>query len=74
MKITCWDTRATDLIIKSGQKDTEASILFHFMKLRLLLLSFVQHLFVEGRIIVKDFETVTFYALFVYKLTSVIFC
>ena len=23
---TCWDTRATDSIIKSGQKDTEASI------------------------------------------------
>ena len=22
----CWDTRATDSIIKSGQKDTEASI------------------------------------------------
>ena len=26
MKRTCWDTRATDSIIKSGQKDTEASI------------------------------------------------
>ena len=26
MKSTCWDTRATDSIIKSGQKDTEASI------------------------------------------------
>ena len=26
MKSTCWDTRATDWIIKSGQKDTEASI------------------------------------------------
>ena len=26
MKSTCWDRRATDLIIKSGQKDTEASI------------------------------------------------
>ena len=25
MKSTCWDTRATDAIIKSGQKDTEAS-------------------------------------------------
>ena len=25
MKSTCWDTRATDSIIKSGQKDTEAS-------------------------------------------------
>ena len=27
MKSTCWDTRAMDSIIKSGQKDTEASIL-----------------------------------------------
>ena len=27
MKSTCWDTRATDSIIKSGQKDTEASII-----------------------------------------------
>ena len=26
MKSACWDTRATDSIIKSGQKDTEASI------------------------------------------------
>ena len=26
MKSTCWDTRATDSIIKSDQKDTEASI------------------------------------------------
>ena len=26
MKSTCWDTRATDSITKSGQKDTEASI------------------------------------------------
>ena len=26
MKSTCWDTHATDSIIKSGQKDTEASI------------------------------------------------
>ena len=26
MKGMCWDTRATDSIIKSGQKDTEASI------------------------------------------------
>ena len=26
VKGTCWDTRATDSIIKSGQKDTEASI------------------------------------------------
>ena len=26
MKRTCWDTRATDSIIKSGQKDTEVSI------------------------------------------------
>ena len=26
MKSTCWDTRATDSIIKSGQKDTEASV------------------------------------------------
>ena len=26
MKSTCWDTRTTDSIIKSGQKDTEASI------------------------------------------------
>ena len=26
MKSTSWDTRATDSIIKSGQKDTEASI------------------------------------------------
>ena len=26
MKSTCWDTRAKDSIIKSGQKDTEASI------------------------------------------------
>ena len=26
MKSTCWDTRATDSIIKGGQKDTEASI------------------------------------------------
>ena len=26
MKSTCWDTRATDSIIKSGQIDTEASI------------------------------------------------
>ena len=25
MKSTCWGTRATDWIIKSGQKDTEAS-------------------------------------------------
>ena len=28
MKSTCWDTRATDSLIKSGQKDTEASIVF----------------------------------------------
>ena len=27
MKSKCWDTRATDSIIKSGQKDTEASII-----------------------------------------------
>ena len=27
MKSSCWDTHATDSIIKSGQKDTEASIL-----------------------------------------------
>ena len=27
MKSTCWDTRATDSIIKSDQKDTEGSIL-----------------------------------------------
>ena len=27
MKSTCWDTRATDSIIKSGQKDTEARLL-----------------------------------------------
>ena len=26
VKRTCWDTRATDSIIKSGQKDTKASI------------------------------------------------
>ena len=26
MKSTCWDTRATGSIIKSGQKDTETSI------------------------------------------------
>ena len=26
VKSTCWDTRATDSIIKSGQKDTEVSI------------------------------------------------
>ena len=26
MKSTCWDARATESIIKSGQKDTEASI------------------------------------------------
>ena len=26
MKRMCWDTRATDSIIKSGQKDTEANI------------------------------------------------
>ena len=26
VKSKCWDTRATDAIIKSGQKDTEASI------------------------------------------------
>ena len=26
MKRTCWGTRATSSIIKSGQKDTEASI------------------------------------------------
>ena len=26
MKSTCWDTRATDSIIKSAQKDTEASV------------------------------------------------
>ena len=26
MKSTCWDTRATDSIINSGQKDTEASM------------------------------------------------
>ena len=26
MKSTCWDTRATDSIIKSGRKDTEESI------------------------------------------------
>ena len=29
MKSTCWDTRATDSIIKSGQKDTEESIFFN---------------------------------------------
>ena len=29
MKSTCWDTRATDSIIKSDQKDTEASIPEH---------------------------------------------
>ena len=36
MKSTCCDTRATDSIIKSGQKDTEASILFeiHVSKTR----------------------------------------
>ena len=28
MKSTCWDTRATDSIIKSGQKDTEATIYY----------------------------------------------
>ena len=28
MKSTCWDTRATDSIIRNGQKDIEASI-FH---------------------------------------------
>ena len=28
MKSTCWDTRATDSMIRSGQKDTEASILY----------------------------------------------
>ena len=27
MKSMCWDIRATDSIIKSGQKDTEASII-----------------------------------------------
>ena len=27
MKSTCWDTGATDSIIESGKKDTEASIL-----------------------------------------------
>ena len=26
VKSTCWDTRATESIIKSGQKDIEASI------------------------------------------------
>ena len=26
MKSTCWDTRTTDSIIESGEKDTEASI------------------------------------------------
>ena len=26
MKSTCWDTRATDSIIKSGQKDNEAGM------------------------------------------------
>ena len=26
MKSMCWDTRATDSIIRSSQKDTEASI------------------------------------------------
>ena len=37
MKSVCWDTRATDSIIKSGKKDTEASILLNiFCILRLL--------------------------------------
>ena len=27
MKSTCWNTRAMDSIIKSGQKDTEASLI-----------------------------------------------
>ena len=30
MTSTCWDTRTTDSIIKSGQKDTEASLLRSF--------------------------------------------
>ena len=33
MKSTCWDTRAMDSIIRSGQKDTEASILEVFLHL-----------------------------------------
>ena len=33
MKSTCWDTRATDSIIKSGQKDTEASIMMEEVSL-----------------------------------------
>ena len=30
MECTCWDTRATDSIIKSDQKDTEASMTLFF--------------------------------------------
>ena len=32
MKRTCWDTRATDSIIKSGHKGTEASIHLKFVR------------------------------------------
>ena len=41
MKSTCWDTGATDAIIKSGQKDTGASITI-CMFLLALLFGFLQ--------------------------------
>ena len=47
MKSTCWDTRATDTISKSGQKDTEASIpsVFYFSDNSLVSMLFFMFLY-----------------------------
>ena len=39
MESTCWDRRAKDSIIKSGQKDTEASIPFILFVTRQILVT-----------------------------------
>ena len=44
MKSMCWDTRATDSIIKSGQKDTEASIPQFSLKEDLFIILAIPHL------------------------------
>ena len=49
MKRTCWDTRATDSIIKSGQKDTEArKLLIALLHIILASVSFCPLLIIES--------------------------
>ena len=54
MKSTYWDTRATDSIIKNGQKGTEASISPQFLSCDKFILSRNMTFLLHGDYIYRD--------------------